>query len=76
MYMKRNRCVVPTSIRNEILESIQDRHQNIMKYRNCAKSSVWWPGVSRHALNLSKNRPEKRKETLTPTQLLNLPYFK
>ena len=41
-----DRIVVPKSMRQEILDRIHDGHPRIVKSREKAKMSVWWPGLS------------------------------
>ena len=45
--MKDNRFVTPTSLQTDILERIHEGHQGIVKCRERAKTSVWWPGMSK-----------------------------
>ena len=41
-----SRTVVPSSLQEETLERIHERHQGIERCRIRINSSVWWPGVS------------------------------
>ena len=45
--MRNNRIIIPSQMRQEILERIYTSHQGIHKCREQARQSVWWPGISR-----------------------------
>ena len=50
--LKGTRIVIPSSIQLEILDKIHEGQQGIAKCRERAKSSVWWPGLSREIQDL------------------------
>ncbi|KAK0146758.1 hypothetical protein N1851_013875 [Merluccius polli] len=59
------RIVVPQSMREEILQKIHQGHQGLVKCRERACSSVWWPGLSTEISNLvscATNRKERNKK--------------
>ena len=47
LLMKGNRLVIPMSLQRDILEKIHEGNQGIVKCRERAKTSVWWPGMSK-----------------------------
>ena len=52
MLLKGSRIVIPSSMRLEILNKIHVGHQGFSIYRKRAKSSLWWPGISRETQDL------------------------
>ncbi len=41
------RIVVPKALQRQTLQKIHTRHQGIQQCRLRAKSSNWWPGISK-----------------------------
>ena len=82
LLMKGNRLVIAVSMRMDILERIHEGHQGIVKYRERAKISVWWQGLSKQLEELVigcpifvKHRPNA-PEPLIPSQLPDRPWQK
>lgn len=46
LILRGSRIVVLRSMRGEILQKIHEGHQGLVKCRERACSSVWWPGLS------------------------------
>ncbi|XP_054874059.1 uncharacterized protein K02A2.6-like [Amphiprion ocellaris] len=78
---KGSRIVVPKSLRAEILQRIHVGHQGLVKCRERAQSSVWWPGITAEINNLVMScescremRRAQRREPLIPTPLPERPW--
>ena len=50
-----SRLVIPDSMQNDILMRIHDGHQGIVKCRDRARSSVWWPRMSKQIEEFVRN---------------------
>ena len=75
------RIVVPRSMRGEILEKLHHGHQGLIKCRERAKSSVWWPGLSKELKNTviscqvcRELKRTQQKEPLISTPLPDRPW--
>ena len=66
LLMRGCRIVIPPPLRKEMLARIHTGHQGIVKCRERARQSVWWPGMSGELEELVKNCPECT-ETESPT---------
>ena len=64
------RIVVPTAMRQDILEKLHTGHQGIVKCRERARQSVWWPGLSTQLMQLVKNCRECCREQKQPAEPL------
>ena len=53
--LKSTRVVVPSAIKLQVLDKIHEGHQGIVKCRERAKTSVWWPGLSREVQDMVEN---------------------
>ena len=77
--MSNNRIIIPSLLRQEILDKIHTGHQGIHKCRERARQSVWWPGISRQLEDLIRSCPHCCKEQLQsvepliPTEFPSLP---
>ena len=74
--------MIPRALRPDMLERLYTGHQGIVKCRERACQSVWWPGLSAELERLVKNCPEcckeqpRRAEPLMPSELPELPFQK
>ena len=79
LLMKGNRLVIPVSIRLDVLDKLHEGHQGITKYRERAKTSVWWPGLSKQLKELVNNcstcikERVNRPEPVIPSELPDHP---
>lgn len=55
LLLRGSRLVIPTAMRNTVLDSLHGGHQRMTKCRERAKESVWWPGLSSQLNDLVKN---------------------
>ena len=82
LLMRNNRIIIPSLLRQEILDKIHTGHQGIHKCRERARQSVWWPGISRQLEDLIRSCPHCCKERLQsvepliPTEFPSLPWEK
>ena len=82
LLMRGNRIIIPPSLRRDMLARIHTGHQGIVKCRERARQSMWWPGMSKELEDLVKNCPEcckaqrQRAQPLTPAVLPELPWQK
>lgn len=68
--------VISSALQSEVLERIHDDRQGIIKFRERANMSVWWPGISCDIQNkvsncdfYQENLPRKREKPLITTPL-------
>ena len=64
----------------QVLDKIHEGHQGIVKCRERAKTSVWWPGLSREVQDMAENgkvcakHRQQRAEPLMPTLFPERPW--
>ena len=64
------RIVVPTAMKQDILEKLHTGHLGIVKCRERARQSVWWPGLSTQLVQMIKNCRECCKQQCQPAEPL------
>ena len=75
-----SRIVVPSTMRLQVLDKVHEGHQGIVKSRERAKTSVWWPGLSREIQDMVENckicakYQQQRAEPLIPTLFPERPW--
>ena len=78
--MRGNRLVIPSALRLEMLDRVHTGHQGIVKCRERARQSIWWPGLSRQIEELVKNCAtcrkcvQQRSEPLIPSNFPETPW--
>ena len=75
LLMRENRLVIPSSMREEVLFTLHDGHQGIVKTKENAAASVWYPGITKDIELMIKTCPEcakYRKATVEP--MLGTPF--
>lgn len=80
LLLKGTRLVIPPNLQRQTLDQIHEGHQGISKYRQRAKVSVWWPGISaqieaivEHCEICCKYR-QQQVGPLLPTPLPEIPW--
>uniref|UniRef100_A0A3B1ITQ0 Gypsy retrotransposon integrase-like protein 1 n=1 Tax=Astyanax mexicanus TaxID=7994 RepID=A0A3B1ITQ0_ASTMX len=81
LVLRGSRIVVPRAMRGEILLKIHDGHQGLVKCRERANSSVWWPRLSKELSELVTScqvcrelKRTQQKEPLICTKLPERPW--
>ncbi|XP_060064760.1 uncharacterized protein K02A2.6-like [Ylistrum balloti] len=71
LLLYRDRVVVPEELRKEIMENLQEGHMGIEKCRERARTTVWWPGLTKYIKAkvdscqfCQDHKPTQRKEPL------------
>ena len=76
------RIVVPFSLCTKILDTLHDAHQGMVKSRERARSSVWWPKINKDiermvtSFSMGVNYRMPPVEPLLSSSLPNLPWQK
>ncbi|XP_027869193.1 uncharacterized protein K02A2.6-like [Xiphophorus couchianus] len=82
LLLRGERLVIPSTMRNDVLMKLHEGHQGVVKCRERAQQSVWWPGLGQqlkelvlkcHTCNREKENPT---EPLMPSQYPDRPWQK
>ncbi|KAK0131437.1 hypothetical protein N1851_033839 [Merluccius polli] len=82
LLLRGSRLVIPSNMRNDVLEKVHEGHQGVVKCRERACQTVWWPGLSCQIRELVLKCREcikervNPKEPLMPTKLPDRPWQK
>jgi hypothetical protein len=81
LLLRGERIVIPYSLRGDLLERIHDGHMGIVKCRERAAMSVWWPKISADIKEkvakcrfCLEKQPTQKKEPLMPTPMPERPF--
>lgn len=67
LLLKGSRLVIPSAMRNSVLEKVHKGHQGVVKCRERARETVWWPGLSGQLNELVLHCRTCIKERTNPT---------
>ena len=82
LLLKGQRLVIPSTMRNYVLVKLHEGHQGVVKCRERAQQSVWWPGLSQQLNEVVLNcraccqERQNHREPLTPTPYPGRPWQK
>ena len=74
--------VIPTALRQGVLDQLHTGHQGIHKCRERARQAVWWPKLSKEMEDLvnrcqvCRRAQQQRSEPLIPSKMPDLPWQK
>ncbi|KAL8625371.1 hypothetical protein ACOMHN_044514 [Nucella lapillus] len=68
LLMKGRQLVIPSSLRHDILCHLHDGHQGILKTKENAYNSVWWPSIAKDIEGMIKTCPECTKHRRARTE--------
>ena len=77
----RNRTVIPTSLRSEVIKILNSAHQGVVGMKNRARQSVYWPGLDaaivqrRHqCITCNSNAPSQPAAPTTEVVMPTYPF--
>lgn len=70
LLLRGSRLVIPANMRDDVLEKIHEGHQGVVKCRERASQTVWWPGLSNQIRELVLKCRECIKERVNPKEPL------
>ena len=74
--------MIPSSLRMDMLDKLHSGHLGIVRCRERARQSVWWPGLARQLKECVENcsvcrlNAKNRAEPMIPSELPELPWHK
>lgn len=80
LLLRGTRLVIPAAMRNSVLSKLHEGHLGLVKCREQARQSLWWPGLSHQLKEVLLNcrtclkERQNPKEPLMPTQLPRRPW--
>ena len=70
LLLKGSRLVIPKPLQRDILQKLHAGHQGIVKCRERAKQSVWWPGMCTQLQKVVEGCDTCAKERVNPREPL------
>uniref|UniRef100_A0A1A7X3E1 Gypsy retrotransposon integrase-like protein 1 n=1 Tax=Iconisemion striatum TaxID=60296 RepID=A0A1A7X3E1_9TELE len=70
LLLKGTRLVIPSALRISVLTALHEGHQGMVRCKERARESVWWPGLSGEINDLVKNCTTCIKERPNPVEPL------
>ena len=70
LLLRGSRLVIPTAMRNSVLEALHEGHQGMTRCRERAREAVWWPRLSCQLNELVRNCNTCIKERANPVEPL------
>ena len=80
LLLRGDRIIIPSCLRQDILQRLHHGHQGVVKCKLRARCSVWWPGILKHIDHFNQQCPtcskdfQIRREPLIPTPLPQRPW--
>lgn len=82
LLLKDTQLVIPSAMRNDVLAKLHKGHQGVVKCKEHAHQSVWWPGLSQQVNKMVLNcrtciqERQNHKEPLMPSERPARPWQK
>ena len=80
---KGNQVIIPTDLRQDILNQLHQGHQGIERTRRLARETVYWPNINKDIEQISKNcyacqenQVKQQREPLQPHDIPTSPWTK
>lgn len=70
LLLRGSRLVIPSAMRNSVLDALHEGHQGVTRCRERAREAVWWPGLSSQLKELVRNCTICIKERTNPVEPL------